>query len=113
MFARLLLIILCVSAPAIAQSDEIQDRFRRAAELQRQGAWQEAAEEYRALLERAPNYAEAQANFGVVLARLGKYDEAVRAYETALRLNPSCLESPRGAWQHSPGAQRRRRGAPG
>jgi len=89
MFARLLLIILCVSAPAIAQSDEIQDRFRRAAELQRQGAWQEAAEEYRALLERAPNYAEAQANFGVVLARLGKYDEAVRAYETALRLNQS------------------------
>lgn len=88
-FARVLLIVLFFCAPAVAQSDELQDRFRRAAELQRQGAFQEAANEYRALLERAPNYAEAQANFGVVLARLGKYDEAVRAYETALRLNPS------------------------
>lgn len=88
-FARVLLIILFFCVPAGAQSDELQDRFRRAAELYRQGALQEAADEYRALLERAPNYAEAQSNFGVVLARLGKYDEAVRAYEAALRLNPS------------------------
>jgi tetratricopeptide (TPR) repeat protein len=40
------------------------------------------------LLARAPNYAEAQANLGAVLARLGDYQEAIAAYEAAYRLKP-------------------------
>jgi tetratricopeptide (TPR) repeat protein len=35
-----------------------------------------------------PDYAEAQANLGVCLAQQGKYDEAVGAYQAALRLAP-------------------------
>src|SRR5262245_49503416 len=70
------------------QVNEVVDRFNRAMELQRQGALKEAAAEYRAVLSRAPNYAEAQANLGAVLARLGDYEEAIAAYEAALRLKP-------------------------
>src|SRR5262245_55867403 len=70
------------------QSADVSARFNRAVELQRQGAFEQAAAEYRALLAVAPNYAEAQANLGAVLARLGKYEEAVVSYEAALRLNP-------------------------
>ena len=89
MLPVLLIAILFFASAGSPQADEIADRFKRAVELQRQGAWQEAAAEYEALLARAPNYAEAQANLGVVLARLGKYDEARAAYETALRINPA------------------------
>src|SRR5262245_41965294 len=70
------------------QANDVADRFNRAMELQRQGAMKEAADEYRAVLKRAPNYAEAQANLGAVLARLGNFDEAIAAYEAAYRLKP-------------------------
>jgi tetratricopeptide (TPR) repeat protein len=70
------------------QPAEIAARFNRAVELQRQGAFEAAAAEYRAIIKSAPDYAEAHANLGAVMSRLGKYDEAVTAYEAALRLNP-------------------------
>src|SRR5262245_11624580 len=71
-----------------SQVDDVADRFNRAMELQRKGELKEAAAEYRAVLARAPNYAEAQANLGAVLARLGDYEEAIAAYEAAMRLKP-------------------------
>src|SRR5262245_65539282 len=67
---------------------DVADRFNRAMELQRRGELKEAVAEYRAVLARAPNYAEAQANLGAVLAQLGNYEEAIAAYETAYRLKP-------------------------
>jgi len=70
------------------QVNEVADRFNRAMELQRKGALKEAAAEYRAILTRAPNYAEAQANLGAVLARLGDYEGAIASYEAAMRLKP-------------------------
>jgi tetratricopeptide (TPR) repeat protein len=66
--------------------------FNRAVELQQQGKFQEAAEEYRALLKGKPDYAEAHANLGVVLARLERFAEAIESYETALRLNPGLTQ---------------------
>ena len=71
-----------------AQSNEINESFARAATFQRNSNLNEAEAEYRKLLKQAPQYADAQANFGVVLARLGKTEEAIKAYETALRLKP-------------------------
>ncbi|MBO0722575.1 MAG: tetratricopeptide repeat protein, partial [Blastocatellia bacterium] len=81
--------IICVPLLAFFQQPaEIAVKFKRAVELQRQGALEEAAVEYRAVIKSAPDYAEAHANLGAVLSRLGKYDEAVAAYQAALRLNP-------------------------
>src|SRR5262245_31403555 len=83
------ILLLCSSLPQQApQVDDVADRFNRAMELQRRGELKEAAAEYRALLVRAPNYAEAQANLGAVLAQLGNYEEAIAAYEAAYRLKP-------------------------
>jgi tetratricopeptide (TPR) repeat protein len=76
-------------SPAQAPATEVAARFSRAVDLQRRGALEEAAAEYRALLALAPDYAEAQANFGAVLSRLERHAEAVAAYEAALRLKPS------------------------
>jgi tetratricopeptide (TPR) repeat protein len=82
-----LFVIFVVNLP-FQQPAEITARFNRAVELQRQGALEEAAAEYRAVIKSAPEYAEAHANLGAVMSRLGKYDEAVAGYEAALRLNP-------------------------
>lgn len=75
-------------SPITQQSADPVVRFNHAVELQQQGKFNEAADEYRALLKIKPDYAEAQANFGAVLARLGRYEESVAAYETALKLAP-------------------------
>jgi tetratricopeptide (TPR) repeat protein len=86
-----LITILCLLSPLPRQApqvNDVADRFNRAMELQRQGALKEAAAEYRAILTRAPNYAEAQANLGAVLARLGDYEGAIASYEAAMRLKP-------------------------
>jgi tetratricopeptide (TPR) repeat protein len=83
----LLFVIFAVN-PLFQQPDEITARFKRAIELQRQGALEEAAAEYRAVIKSAPSYAEAHANLGAVMSRLGRYDEAIAGYEAALRLNP-------------------------
>jgi tetratricopeptide (TPR) repeat protein len=89
MLSVLLLTLLTLLSPAYQHPDQVSSRFNRAVELQRQGAWKEAAEEYRAVLSAAPGYAEARANLGVVLSRLGNYEDSVSSYEAALRLNPS------------------------
>src|SRR5262245_19236231 len=69
--------------------DQLQESFKRATDLQQRGQWEEAASAWREFITRAPKHAGAQANYGAVLARLGRYDEAVASYETALRLEPS------------------------
>src|SRR5260370_26199055 len=63
-------------------------RFKRAVALQHQGALNEAAAQYRALIALAPDYAEAHANLGAVLSRLGKYEDAIESYRMALRIDP-------------------------
>lgn len=70
------------------QPAELSVQFNQAVALQQEGKFAEAAEQYRAILQRKPDYAEAQANLAAVLGRLGKYKEAVTAYETALKLAP-------------------------
>jgi tetratricopeptide (TPR) repeat protein len=86
MLALLLGVAFVFSSPQ--QTPDVAARFDRALELQNQGAFKEAADEYRALLRIAPNYAEAHANLGAVLSRLGQLDDATKSYETALRLDP-------------------------
>src|SRR5499433_2057574 len=83
----ILLIVSSLSQQA-PQINDVANHFNHAVELQRKGELKEAAAEYRAALARAPNYAEAQANLGAVLARLGDYEGAIASYEVALRLKP-------------------------
>lgn len=83
-----LLLFIVLLSPFPPQSADLTTLFNQAVALQQQGKWPEAAEAYRALLQRKPDYAKAHANLGAVLANLEKYEEAIASYETALRLNP-------------------------
>lgn len=74
------------------QSVDLSAEFSQAVTLQQAGKLAEAAEKYRAILKRKPDYAEAQANLGVVLGRLDRYEEAVTAYETAFKLAPQFVQ---------------------
>lgn len=89
MFRFLLFIAAFTLLPVQAPDPAAQ--FNRAVQLQQQGKFAEAAEEYRAALKTKSDYLEAHANLGVVLARLGKYEEAVASYESALKLAPKLM----------------------
>ncbi len=84
----LLASILLVSLLQAQPPSDLTAQFTRAIELQRAGQLAEAAAEYRAILQRKPDYAEVHANMGAVLARLGQYEESVKSYETALKFAP-------------------------
>lgn len=75
---KLALILFFFISPLFAQEvqrpPEIIAQFNHAVELQQQNKLSAAANGYQKILQRAPDYLEAQANLGVVLARLGKND---------------------------------------
>ena len=70
------------------QEPDTAVQFSRAVALQQEGRFREAEQEYRALVKRKPDYLEAFANLGAVIAQQGRYSEAIEFYQTALRLSP-------------------------
>jgi tetratricopeptide (TPR) repeat protein len=86
------LVVLIVHATALqnttASDPSALASFRDGVAAQQRGELERAAQAYRHAIEAEPQYAEAHANLGAVLARLGQYDEAVVCYERALRINP-------------------------
>jgi tetratricopeptide (TPR) repeat protein len=64
------------------------DAFREGVAAQARGDFETAVEAYGRALQIQPRLAEAHANLGAVLARLGRQEEAVAAYERALAIDP-------------------------
>lgn len=64
----------------------------RIAVLHRQEKWQALATECKRRLARAPNDLEAHSNLGFALYRDGKFEEAKRAFQTALQVYPDDAE---------------------
>jgi tetratricopeptide (TPR) repeat protein len=62
--------------------------FREGVAAQQQERWEDAARAYTRAIDAKADFAEAHANLGAVLARLGRHDEAVAAYQRALSLAP-------------------------
>src|SRR5580658_7471285 len=62
---------------------------QRAYQLQQSGDYAAAADAYREFLKVRPSEVGAHSNLGVVLTKLGRYDEAIHEYETAEKLLPS------------------------
>jgi Anaphase-promoting complex, cyclosome, subunit 3 len=86
------LIIVSIAASWFAlgsSSEDLQDLFAQARQLQAKGDLHGAENRYVQFLKLAPRSAEGHANLGVVLSNEGKIDSAVGQYETALRLNPA------------------------
>jgi tetratricopeptide (TPR) repeat protein len=55
--------------------------------------WQDALDAYRRVVAIDPTYAAAWNNLGLLLHRMGNYDEARDAYATALEQDPNCAEA--------------------
>ena len=69
------------------------DAFARAVALQKAGDREGAAAAYREFLKTQPANVEARSNLGVVLAQLGRYEEAIEAYRAALAIDRSSTRS--------------------
>ena len=72
--------------PQLQESDEY---FRQGLALAREGRWREAADAYKASLQRNPGRAQTYLNLGFVYYELGYDREAQEAFGTASRLNGS------------------------
>ncbi len=86
--AVLLLAQTMSACPASAQQSPAAADFREGVAAQQRGELAHAAEAYRRAIERDPKLAEAHANLGAVLARLGHHEQAIASYERALTINP-------------------------
>src|SRR5688572_2435348 len=85
--ANALLLFLLVHASIVAlsaQQSAAAAAFREGAAAQQRGDLQSAADAYRRAIEIEPRFAEAHTNLGAVLARLGRYEDAVVSIERAL-----------------------------
>lgn len=87
-FAFIIAVILCGSLWGQAQETSPEQLFQEAKEAQQSGNKDLAAKKYQQLLEQHPELVAAHANLGVVLANLGRFDDAIREYEIALAEAP-------------------------
>src|SRR5437016_4107916 len=78
----------------LSLAPEERAKFRRlnteqAINLARQSRWEEAAEVNERLVQAFPNDAEALNRLGKALTELGRYPDAIAAYERALTADPT------------------------
>jgi tetratricopeptide (TPR) repeat protein len=78
-------------APPVEQAETW---FERASEKESDPAhWEEAIDAYRRVVEIDPTYAAAWNNLGLLLHRMGEYDNAQAAYTTALTQDERCCQA--------------------
>ena len=74
--------------------EQAETWFERASEWDADPAqWEDAIDAYRRVVAIDPSYAAAWNNLGLLLHRLGRYDEARGAYATALTASAACAEA--------------------
>ena len=78
------------ASPIAAQSDTsaIDARVQNAVQMQQAGDYTGAAEVYRSVLKERPDDTATHVNLGVVLVKLGRFDEAIAEYQAADKLLP-------------------------
>ena len=74
--------------------EQAETWFERASEKEGDPAhWEEAIDAYRRVVEIDPTYAAAWNNLGLLLHRMGEYDNAQAAYTTALTQDERCCQA--------------------
>ena len=80
--------------PLAPPVDQAETWFERASEWDGDPAqWEDAIDAYRRVVSIDPTYAAAWNNLGLLLHRMGRYDEAGNAYLSALDHDPQCCEA--------------------
>jgi tetratricopeptide (TPR) repeat protein len=80
--------------PLAPPVDQAETWFERASEWDGDPAqWEDAIDAYRRVVSIDPTYAAAWNNLGLLLHRMGRYDEAGTAYLSALDQDPRCCEA--------------------
>ena len=80
--------------PLEPPSEQAETWFERASEWDADPAqWKDAIEAYRRVVAIDPSYAAAWNNLGLLLHRMGRYEEARQAYDTAAAQDPTCAEA--------------------
>lgn len=77
-----------IMALSMQAADDPAAIVQRAYQLQQSGDYAAAADAYREFLKLRPEEVGAHSNLGVVLTRLGRFDEAIHEYELAEKLRP-------------------------
>ena len=80
--------------PLEPPAQQAETWFERASEWDADPAqWKDAIDAYRRVVAIDPSYAAAWNNLGLLLHRMGRYDEACEAYDTAVAQDPACAEA--------------------
>jgi len=80
--------------PLEPPAQQAETWFERASEWDADPAqWKDAIDAYRRVVAIDPTYAAAWNNLGLLLHRMGRYDEAREAYDTAVAQDPECAEA--------------------
>lgn len=80
--------------PLEPPAQQAETWFERASEWDSDPAqWKDAIDAYRRVVVIDPSYAAAWNNLGLLLHRMGRYDEAREAYDTAVAQDPECAEA--------------------
>jgi tetratricopeptide (TPR) repeat protein len=75
------------------RGSDIHDILSRGDELAKKGEWRAAANLYSAVTEIAPAYADVRIRHGQALLELGELDQANRAFQHAIAVNPEFAEA--------------------
>lgn len=78
------LCLLLLTLAAVAQQTASDELLQRAIEEQQRGDLNTAIADFRKLLQSHPQDAQLKVNLGAALAQIGKYDEAIEMYRSAL-----------------------------
>jgi tetratricopeptide (TPR) repeat protein len=81
--------LLVHEAEGLLPRDGAGDAFLHGAALSRQGKPGEASAEYQEAIRRRPDWTEAHYNLARAFAQLGRWDQAIAAYEKFFQLSPS------------------------
>jgi tetratricopeptide (TPR) repeat protein len=82
--------MLALSAPGVLASDRsaAKEQVDFGIKVAQNGLWREAQYRWERAVELDPTYAEAWNNLAIAYEHSGKFDDARKAYETAIKLDP-------------------------